>query len=76
MPPKADPTEQRKNQPRQLILTDIEVRIVERLVRGEHASHGLGIGDLIGGEYSDFLEGLNDAQKLQLLVKLERLGVL
>lgn len=62
-----------KNRERTTTFTDTEIKIVERLIR---VDSGLGIGDLIGGEYSDLLDGLNDAQKLQLLVKLERLGVL
>lgn len=74
MPPKTPPDEKnRENGNKSLILTDAEVKVIERLVRTDN---GLGIADLISGEYASMLEGLSDSQKLQLLVKLERLGIL
>jgi len=64
-----------KNRPKTVTFTDTEIKIVERLIRSG-TNKGLGIADLIGGEYSDYLEGMNDSQKLQFLVKIERIGIL
>lgn len=69
LPPKA---EDGPTQIYLLTLCEREVAIVKAIVQEGQ----LTITDLIGGEYSSLVQGLTDSQKLLLLTKLERLGIL